>query len=200
MQPFILIYASITVLLAQFMDWGARASGGGVGANKVAGGTPECLFGIPIAMAAGLFWYVVTGWVGCFALVPVFWAWTVWMGMERGHTRVYTMGGAAVGYEKVSTIERLGPQWVWERLFKRSIHTPAYSWWIMGIKGLLIGLPLGPFALLLAVLWPLAYWLAFRWDGFRDDGSSEWLSGGFARTVTISAVIASLTLIYKDMA
>jgi hypothetical protein len=52
---------------------------------------------------------------------------------------------------------------------------PLYSWYMMAIKGFLIGLPAG--GITLAALWPLSYWIGGR---FKRNEVSELLSGASA--------------------
>lgn len=167
------------LMSAAFLPWVARAAGGGAGAFFVFSIFPEIIVGFIISLAAWLWW-------GNPLIVPLATIWSCWCGINLGHTRVYTMGGVApTSTKEPSSIEAYGAQWIWERA-GRSIHTPAYSWWIMGIKGLMTGMPLGAFAIITAILWPAAYWLAFR--VFKiDDGTCEWLSG-IVLNITIVAL------------
>lgn len=89
--------------------------------------------------------------------------------METGHGTAYTMARVP---EIANTIDpKTGKprkqtlSWVVDPLCK-AIGAPLggvfYSWVFMGLKGLLIGLPLFPLGLALAILWPLAYEIGWQ--------------------------------------
>lgn len=107
--------------------------------------------------------------------------------METGHGTAYTMGRlpATAQSGRKQTLS-----WVVDPLCK-AVGAPLggsfYCWLFMGLKGLLIGLPLFPLGLVLAVLWPLAYeigWFATERSGkIRSKMGAteigEWITGGF---------------------
>ena len=62
------------------------------------------------------------------------------------------------------------------RLFGWEVQGTEYSWVFMGLKGFLIGLLLFPYGLILAVLWPLSYYIGLRLVP-PQWGLHEWLSG-----------------------
>lgn len=152
----------------------ARASGGGLGAHildaRKDGGKspfnltwlPEALFGLCIGLATGYEY----GWLWT---LPAF-AWS-YIFMQSGHGTFYNMQGwQSSNPDRKQTLEYVvRPVF---NLFGWSIYTPRYSWACMGLKGAMIGLPLFPFGLLLAFLWPLAY-------AIKDSELGEWLSGAF---------------------
>jgi hypothetical protein len=148
-------------------------------APKWAGGVPEMLFGAAFGYAA----YLATGlwWLG---MAGAIWSW-LWM--ETGHGNIYRMTGIDGKFpDAPERIERWGGRWLFERLGGR-ITTPAYSWWCMGIKGLMIGLPAAPAGLLLAILWPASYWIGHRVE--RQPEVAEWLSGLMAGAVIALSVL-----------
>lgn len=137
----------------------ARLSGGGSFASKIPSWIPEAVFAGLIGLAAAICW----GWWFAFtAIWSYFW-------MQAGHGTVYNMKGwASRDPNRIQTIEK-----IIRPLFLKlggDIRTPLYSWLCMGFKGLMIGLPLFPFGLLLAVLWPASY-------AVKDTVWGEWLSG-----------------------
>lgn len=165
------------LLLVPSMAFLARASGGGLFADRVWSRLPELLFSLPFGYAA----YATTGrwWMGMIG-----WLWS-FVAMELGHGTVYGMSGYRSGVAgRIQTIERLVRP-IYTRL-GGSIYHPLYSWLCMGLKGLLIGLPLGIFAPLIAVLWPAAYWVGHRVE--NQPEVAEWLSGMFAGLVVFLAL------------
>lgn len=105
-----------------------------------------------------------------------------------GHGTVYAMRG----YDSPSDptrIERLElivrPIWV---MAGWNIHSPAYSWACMGLKGALIGAATGPGALALAVLWPASYWVGRRAEADINE-VAEYLSGCAAGCVVLATLL-----------
>lgn len=96
-----------------------------------------------------------------------------YLGMQTGHGRFYAMKGANIADPNPEFIERA---FGW--LYRGDIAKPAYSWYCMAIKGLIIGAAAFPFGLALAVLWPLSYYISFKLE--NDSHAAEWLTGGFA--------------------
>lgn len=175
----------LAVLAIPLMAYLARSAGGGQFGRSVWSPLPEMLFGLVIGAAVWLnagHWY-------CGAAAAL---WS-YFNMEAGHGNFYAMKGSqGTRIQKLELFKF--PQWtrgqfVWvqstrwgfrplyEKLFGDITH-PGYSWFMMGVKGTLIGLPLFPFGLLLAVLWPASYYLGFRI--IKRDPAPEWYSGGSA--------------------
>lgn len=147
----------------------ARAAGGGLFAKHVWSRLPEILFALPIALAASSF----------FESIPVFIVSFIfsYVAMEMGHGTFYTMKGYASRTEgRIQTIEKiLRPIY---SLTGKTIYTPFYSWFMMGIKGALIAAPLGIIpAVINMVLWPTAYWIGHR--KLNRPEYAEWISGAF---------------------
>lgn len=162
----------ISVLAIPLMAALARASGGGLGAHVLDshkdGGKspfnltwlPEALFGLCIGLVCGYEY----GWI--WTLPAAAWSYIF---MQSGHGTFYNMKGwQSSNPDRIQKLEYIiRPIF---RLFNWSIYTPRYSWFCMGLKGFLIGLPLMPFGALLAVLWPASYAL-------KGSELGEWLSG-----------------------
>lgn len=100
---------------------------------------------------------------------------------STGHGRVYAMTGANLNDPNPEMLEKL---FGW--LYRGDISKPLYSWYIMGLKGLFIGLAAAPFGIFLAVLWPLAYWASFYFK--NDSAPAEWASGLFAGMVIVASL------------
>jgi hypothetical protein len=140
------------------------------------------LFALPFGYAS----YVLydTWWIALIGYV------ISWMAYETGHGTFYKM----VGYQDHNRPDPDKPrkqklEYVVEPIFKLfaiSKEQSAYSWACMGLKGLLIGLPLGWYAPFLAILWPSAYWLGRRYE--KSGAVSEYLSGMAAGTVILLAI------------
>lgn len=134
----------------------------------------EYLFALPFGCAA----YISTG----SALIGFVGYALSYFGMQTGHGRFYAMKGANLADSNPEFIERYIASWA----YRGDITKPAYSWFCMGIKGLIIGLAAFPFGLALAVLWPLSYWASIKLE--NDTAMAEWLSGGFAGIVLTLAL------------
>lgn len=123
----------------------------------------EWMFALPFAYCS----YALFGWWGLLGLF------TTYIGMQLGHGNFWKMRGAEGG--EVKKVELV------VRLFYKKTDTALYSWLCFGLKGLIIGLCVFPYGLALAVLWPLAYHLS--WKYFNGTMPAEWISGGFAGAI-----------------
>jgi hypothetical protein len=130
----------------------------------------SALFGFANFYMFGLDWLAMAG-----AVITV-----SFLGL--GHGRVYAMKGANLSDPKPEKLER----WFgW--LYRGDITKPGYSWYIMGLKGFFVGLPIFPFNLPLAALWPAVYAWAFQ--HYKDSAPAEWLSCGFAGLLASVVVV-----------
>lgn len=105
-----------------------------------------------------------------------------------GHGTVFGMRGYDSPNDP-TRIERL--EWVVRPIWQAAgldIARPAYSWACMGLKGGLIGLPTGPGALALAVLWPASYWIGRRAEADINP-VAEWVSGCAAGCVVLAVLL-----------
>lgn len=170
----------MTFLLIPLMSLSARAAGDRwFGQTKVWG----VLFALPFAYANYLLFGV--WWLSIFGFIVSF------MAYETGHGTFYGMQG----YHDHNRPDPNEPrkqklEYIIEpifNLFNIDKHKPSYSWACMAAKGFFIGLPLGWYALALAVLWPSAYWLGFRRE--KHGAVAEYLSGMAAGVVVVMAVI-----------
>lgn len=147
----------------------SRLAGGGYFASKIPSTAPEIVFGLAIGAVSYFLWE--SWWI---AAVTSAWS---YMAMEAGHGNAYHMGTEQYLYpprrQRLDAI--ILPLC---KLFKFENRSPGYCWLFMGLKGLLIGLPLGLYGLPLAILWPLAYYLSFKYTQSSEYG--EHLSGAFA--------------------
>lgn len=91
------------------------------------------------------------------------------LAFATGHGNFYAMQGARDGQlngdgepSEPEKIERLGVRWIWQRVFRKSIFVPSYSYWCMGVKWTALGLILMPYGALIGVIAPIAYALSFR--------------------------------------
>lgn len=124
----------------------------------------EWMFAVPFAAVS----YTLFGWWGILGLV------TTYLGMQLGHGNFYHMEGVS-NPDKPEALE-----WLARKLWS-DINSPFYSWLCFGIKGALIGLAVFPYGLALIPLWPLAYYLS--WKYWNATAPAEWLAGGFAGLV-----------------
>lgn len=173
-------------LLPVYMCIMARASGGGLFSESVWSRLPEILFALPLGFVSYLYAsdFVYAYGVGLIAFTISL------VAMEMGHGTVFTMTGYRdnnrdpdeADKPRIQTIEKIfRPIYVF---FGGDIYKPLYSWYIMGIKGFLIALPLGPYALLNAVCWPVSYWIGRRVEHDINE-VGEYLSGVFLASIMI---------------
>ena len=148
----------------------------------------KTVFGLLFGLAFGFTAYNVYGhWVAGLLGFLV-----SWRGFEFGHGTFYAM----IGYHdhnrdpskpdvpRIQTLEKVVRP-IYTRL-GGDIYNPLYSWVCMGVKGLLIGLAAGWYGLLLAVLWPFAYWVGHRIE--KQPEVAEWISGMFAGLIIAMAL------------
>lgn len=169
-----------TAFIAFLMAVLARASGGGLFATSLPdklGFLPELAFGAVF----GLVFHMEHGGL----LLPLLAAVWSFLWMETGHGTAFHMGrrpSEALSGRKQTLSVVIDP-------LCRAVGAPLggkfYGWAFMGLKGALIGLPVAPAGLLLAVLWPLAYFVGMYllWEPEEDNGRgdvAELLSGAFA--------------------
>lgn len=119
---------------------------------------------------------------------------TAWA-FSTGHGNVYAMQGANPNGNGPEKLETWGGRWLYTHLISKDIYKPAYSWFIMGLKGLLIGLAAAPAGLILAGLWPLAYWLSFTAFKRGSSDVAEWVSGIYAASAILLAFVSHQFLI-----
>jgi hypothetical protein len=176
------IGAAIVAVMAAL----GRAAGGGLGAKYldkegVKDGKmpfsmtwlPEALICIALGAAVGVeaadqFNHALWGLLSMPAAGWVY-AW-----VQTGHGTAYHMGrtpASAQGERKQTLSIVVDPvcKWLGWTLGER-----PYCYLFMGLKGLLIGLPLFPLGLIMAVLWPVAYDLG----RIKNNETAEWLSCG----------------------
>lgn len=144
---------------------------------------PKLLFGVMFGVAS----YHLHGelWLACAAAIAAsFW-------MNTGHGTAYEMGfDPAIAQS--GRQEFLSP--IVDPITKaagRPLGGVFYCWLFMGLKGLLMGITVAPFGLLLAVLWPLGYRLG-EWTlkmGLTWD-FEEIISGAFAGLVIGMALLS----------
>lgn len=160
----------IDLLLIPYMAITARQSGGGLYADKLPKFLPELFFAAGFGYAA----FQYGGWIA--ALLATAWSY-LWM--QTGHGTFYMMRGyhdhnrPDPDKPRKQTLEYVvEPVFNWLGVSK--LH-PSYSWACMGLKGFLIGLPVG--GLPLAIMWPCAYWAGAK---LKNHALSELLAGAVA--------------------
>lgn len=176
-------------LLPIFMALTSRASGGGLWAkiipykdeknkarylvNSLYKRSHEIMFSAPFAY----YTYEKTGNPYLSALT---WAWCYFM-MELGHGTFYAMTGYVHsikdGKDRIQTIEKVFRP-LYRKAFRRPIEHPAYSWFMMSIKGTLIALPLGFISPVVGVLWAACYYIGFRIE--KHNYYAEYLTGAMS--------------------
>lgn len=162
------------IILIPLISFLSRLAGGGFFAPKLKeklnfDGAPEIAFGF----ALNLPWLLSGHWLVYILASLWSYAW-----METGHGTVMTMGkdpSAAQSGRKVFLSRVVDPICA---KFGFKLGGWQYCWMLFGLKGFLIGLPLAPWGLMLAVLWPLSYFIANR--VFSKNEIAEYLTGAFA--------------------
>lgn len=142
----------MTLSLIIYMAITSRMAGGGVCPQRPAQ-LSEILFALPVGIAAGMahgLWCGLACWVWSYA----------WM--QTGHGTAFHMStgeneAAAGRKEFLSPV--IDPLC---RVLGQPLGGSFYCWAFMGLKGLLIHLPLGLLALPGAVLWPACYFIGNR--------------------------------------
>lgn len=157
------------VIMTIWMMLVARLAGGGYIAPRLPAPLPEIVFGLTFGVAAFM-------WMGnpYLAFAGAVWSYA-WM--ETGHGNAYHMGFHQYKYPpRHQTLDFVVLPIC--RLFGWESRSPQYCWLFMGLKGLLIGASLGWYGLPLAILWPLSYWISYK---FTDSSElAEHLSGACA--------------------
>lgn len=151
-------------------------------------GFPELAYGIVFANA-------------CYLLTHNWWLALIlgvvsWRGMELGHGTFYDMQGwrGADGPPHFGSKDKprmQGIDYIVLPVFRAlgvDPRQPAYSWAAMGIKGLVIGLPLLAFAPLQSMLFVSAYAINRKWMPARPE-LAEWTAGAAAGFVIALALI-----------
>lgn len=174
-------------LLIAYMAVMSRLSGSGFGAKWGVSWAPEVAFSLPFGIAFG--WTLNAFGVG--------FAWSV-LGMLLGSAWSYIFMQSATWpalrweYDPNPNVTRtatLKPaaDWIASK-FGKQLGDEAYSWIYMGLKGFLIGLPVG--GIPLAILWPLGYEIGSHARGRTEDWIdphtvSELSAGAFAGVAII---------------
>lgn len=170
----------------------ARLSGNGFGAKWGVSWLPEGLFAIPIGVALGISlpesWGLYAALVGGLAvgwsyifMQSATWMFLQWTEHEPNRLRKSTLKPVV--------------DWIAAR-FGYELGDEGYSWIAAGVKGFLIGLPVG--GIPLAILWPLGYEIGSHAEGrvekFGIDphAVSEFLAGCGAGI----AVLLFISLVY----
>lgn len=182
---------ALALLALVFIAWGAfiaRACGASWNPIK----QTEIVFALPFGGIA----YFSSGSV----VIGIIGALVSYLGFQTGHGNFYAMNGVSLTNDDPELIEILripvfngfgnSPMWSTRTtsfgvrpLYVRlggDIHKPLYSWVCMGVKGTIVGLAAFPAGLLLALLWPFAYWLSFRVLKPADSATGECMVGAFA--------------------
>lgn len=136
-----------------------------------------CIVGADIGIGAMLMWGISWGVLSASLSGVAF---------SLGHGNFYAMQGAQdiikPGSSAPEIIETHGGRWLWYLLTgSASVGQPAYSWFMMALKWLLVALPLGPYAIAIAIFTPAAYQVSF--SKFGTSAPAEWLSTIFAGLV-----------------
>jgi len=142
----------LSLLILTYMALMSRLSGSGFGQKWNVSWLPEVLFAIPfgvaLAYATGVWWLVFTSIISYLAMQSATWTFLKW---EKHIPNT----------ERSSTLKPV-VDWIADK-FGYSLGDEGYSWIAAGLKGFLIGLPVG--GVLLAILWPLGYELGSHAKG-----------------------------------
>lgn len=168
----------MTLFLIPLMSFLARAAGADWLKLKTVYGV---IFGVVFGVVSGVNSHWVIG-ILCGLLS--------WRAYEFGHGTWYRMGGyqdhnSETEKPRIQTLER-----VFRPLYVKlglDIYDPLYSWYMMGVKGFLIGVSAGWNGLLLTILWPVSYWIGHR--VFKRPAIAEWISGACAGFVLFLALV-----------
>lgn len=149
--------------LSRLCGWG--------GVPKAISWLPKILWGLAIALAVA---YHTDS--ALFFLIAWVWA---WFSVKAGHGNAYHDGT-----ERDTFPDRFQAPIDYVvrpvcKLLKWEVRGTAYCRLFMATKGLMIGLPMLPYGLLLAPAWAASYWISFRVLK-RGSMPAEWISGAAA--------------------
>lgn len=142
----------ITLLVLAYQGLMSRLAGNGFGQKWGVSWLPELLFALPFGLAAAYATSLVTNfWVAAFVLF-VGWACS-FIFMQSGTWMFLQWTEHEPNSTRKSTLKPL-VDWIAAR-FGYKLGDEGYSWIAAGVKGFLIGLPVG--GIPLAILWPFGY-------------------------------------------
>lgn len=171
----------MTPMIIPFMSILTRAAGADWFGLKILSGV---LFGAVFGLTA---YHVYGHWVA--GLVGFL---ISWRGFELGHGTFYAMKGYhdhnrdpdKQDVPRIQTLEKVIRP-IYTKL-GGDIYSPLYSWVLMSVKGLFIGVAAGWYGVLLAIIWPFAYWVGHRVE--KQPEVAEWISGMFAGLIIVLAL------------
>lgn len=129
-------------------------AGGGLGMSRLpkwTGRFPEILMALIVGAVL-----CANGYNPYLSAIACIW---FYFALELGHGTAIAMGSwpkVALSGRKQTLSYIVDPIC---RQFEKPLGGKFYCWLFMGLKGFLIGLPLYPFGLAMAVLFPLSYWI-----------------------------------------
>ena len=181
MSPVLFLFPPVMALLS-------RMSGGGLFASRIPSFLPEVLFALGFGLGAHLLgypWYVV--------VLSSVWSY-IWM--QTGHGTAFKMGrepDTALSGRKQTLSYVVDPIC---KALGRPLGEGLYCWVFMGTKGLLIGLPVAPFGLLLGILWPIGYEIGYQArervsSSVSATATGEMVTGFFAGAVILLQLLVS---------
>ena len=175
----------LMVLTIAWMAYWARAAGGNA-LSAWLNNLPvdiswlcEVLVVLPIAYASFLMFG--GGWMFSLAAIWSYFAW------QTGHAVAMNMGRLP---ETAQSGRKAKLSFIVDPICKAfgwGLGEAKYCWLFMGLKGLFIGLPLGVWALLLAILFPAAYEIGHRMPNARFKTFFPETMSGAAAGCTIAA-------------
>lgn len=171
----------MSMLFILYMAIMSRLAGNGFGRKWGVSWLPEALFCLPFGFAFG---WALWPFIGNWAVLAGFFG-SVWSyGFMQSGTWMFLRWESHddPNMERGATLKPM-TDWIAGR-FGWKLGDEGYSWVAAGVKGFLIGLPVG--GLPLAVLWPLGYEIGSHAKGrvekygIDPHGVSEFISGAGA--------------------
>lgn len=153
-----------------------RAHGGGTVAGWPAWGRIVSV--IYLSALMGLANWMLFGFYAVAALATALTAFA----FSTGHGRFFAMQGADLTDPNPEVLEKLFGWLYWGDIAK-----PAYSWFMMGIKGFLIGAAVLPFGIVLAGALPTLYSWSFK--TYKDSKPAEWFSGSVIAALAAGVIL-----------
>lgn len=174
-------YLLIIIYMALF----SRLSGSGFGSRWGIAWLPEWLFVIPIAASFAYAIYTFVGfWLSlCAFIVAGVWSYAF---MQSGTWMFLSWTKHEPNRTRKSTLKPI-IDWIAKR-FGYELGSEGYSWIAAGLKGFLIGLPVGGFPL--AILWPLGYEIGSHFKYPQGDVIKEVAAGAGAGIAVVLFLIA----------
>lgn len=174
------------VLIILYMALMSRLSGSGFGQKWNVSWLPEFLFALPIGYAFAWSIYPLIGLWSLAAFIAA--SILSYAFMQSGTWMFLRWTTHTPNRERKSTLKPL-VDWIAGK-FGYELGDEGYSWIAAGLKGFLIGLPIG--GLPLAILWPLGYEIGSHFKKYADVAKEIFAGAGAGLALVLFIKIVEL--------